>query len=168
MVVGPCAGGELPAGRQLRPSIIIVQAIHAIFFRIDSTALFHLTLYQRLTLLPTSKLSHTHTAIMVRHAAGRLIHQTAIHTANTLPPTVPPHRPSQRPRPTNRPRPLSSLRPRRTRHAPLQPIPQHTPQRLTRLLSSRLLTPLGSTPDQLAQHPRRPQDDHAASRIRHR
>jgi hypothetical protein len=111
---------------------------------------------------------HTHTAIMVRHAAGRLIHQTAIHTANTLPSTVPPHRPSQRPRPANRSRSLGPLSPRRPRHTPLQPIPQHTSQRLTRLLSRRLLTPSRSPPHQLAHHPRRPQDDHAASRIRYR
>jgi hypothetical protein len=92
------------------------------------------------------------------------------HTANTRPlsHTVPPHRPSRRPRPTNRPRSLSTLRPRCPRYPPLQPIPQHTPQRLTRLLSSRLFTPSGSPSLQLALYSRCPQDEHAASRIRYR
>jgi hypothetical protein len=164
IVVGPCAGGELPGAGQLRPSIIIVQAIHAIF-SINSIAFLSIQYSINHQLSQTSQLTHAHTAIMVRHEASASIHQTGIQLTHNYH-TVTPHRPSQGPRPANRPRPFSTLRPWCPRHTALEPIPQHTPQRLARLLSSRLLTPTGGTPQQLALHPRCPQDDHAAPRIR--
>ena len=107
MVVGPCAGGELPGAGQLRPSIIIVQAIHAIFC-IDSITLLFISYSVNHQFSHTSQTTHTFS----QHGASRSqrLHPPNRHTANTRSP----HSPS-----------ASSL----TRATPSKPpsLPQHPP-----------------------------------------
>jgi proteasome maturation protein len=84
MVVGPCAGGELPAAGQLRPSIIIVQAIQTIFYHSSIAVSPSHTLPTTTSIQLHDSHTHEHSHHGESQTQRRLIHQTGTRLTHDL------------------------------------------------------------------------------------